>query len=549
MNIQDYIQTLIKWLWLIATCAVAAAIAGLLVSVTSTPVYEASVLMMANQTANTGIVDYSSLLGSQRVIETYRVLLTTQPVLEEVIADLNLPYSAQKLARRVDVHSIPDTQLLELTAEDSDPELVAEIANRIALTFLLHQSSGKQLQSIQAQENTIFEQMDALENAIEQTTAELEQALSSASLLTPEEIAGLETRQAQQRDTYAQLVSSYLNIRVVQSKLLDVVVVEPAVPPLRPIRPRTLLNTGVAGISGSIIAIVAAFAIELLNDDIETEDDVRDKLGLPSLGAIPYVKSGRDASRSGLHVLEDWGSAEAFRRLRINLEFTDVDRSLQTILITSAGPGEGKTSIAANLSATMAQDNHRVLLVDADLHRARLHQVFHVSNERGLTSLLRGDADLKDCAIETDATNLYLLPSGPTPPNASSGLLRSRRMTKLMEEFQSFADVVVFDSPPVLSSSDAIVLGSRTDGVLLVLDSRSSQRPAAVRAVEALGNVDATILGVVLNKTGIRSSHYYYHQDAQKQSLDILARLRSLGRTDTSGSHQREPLPGDQSTR
>jgi len=245
MNIQDYIQALRKWFWLIAICAICAAAAGLLFSIVSPPIYRASVLIMSNQTANSGIVDYNSLLGGQRVIETYRILLTTEPVLEEVITNLDLPYSIRELAKHIEVHSIPDTQLLELIVEDTDPDRAAETANEVAFTFLLHQSSEKQLQFIEAQEQTILEQMDALEQSIEQNSAELEKARGSASLFTQEELAALETRQLEQRGTYAQLISSYLDIQSMQSRLLDIAVVEPALPPRQSVRPRTLLNSAI----------------------------------------------------------------------------------------------------------------------------------------------------------------------------------------------------------------------------------------------------------------------------------------------------------------
>jgi len=509
---------------------------------------------MSNQTANSGIVDYNSLLGGQRVIETYRILLTTEPVLEEVITNLDLPYSIRELAKHIEVHSIPDTQLLELIVEDTDPDRAAETANEVAFTFLLHQSSEKQLQFIEAQEQTILEQMDALEQSIEQNSAELEKARGSASLFTQEELAALETRQLEQRGTYAQLISSYLDIQSMQSRLLDIAVVEPALPPRQSVRPRTLLNTGVAGASGCLIAIVVTFSLEFLSDNLETPDDVRNGLGLPNLGAIPFVKFGSDVRRNGLYVQEDWGSAEAFRILRTNLEFTNVDRALQVILVTSPGPGEGKTSISANLGAVIAQDEHKVLLVDADLHKPHLHQAFHMPNHTGLTSLLRGDLNLRDCVVETSTTNLFLLPSGPTPPNPSD-LLRSHRMAALIKEFRSFADTILFDSPPVTSCSDAMILGSQADGVLLVFDSRSTQRQAAVRALEALNNVNAAVLGGVLNNMDARSSkHYYYYQsNAKKRDPTLWAKLfdniktaqGTLRKVATSRINHRRSVPGD----
>jgi len=553
MNIRDYIQTLRKYLGLIAICTVCAASVGLVASILSPEIYQASVLIMSNQTANSGIVDYNSLLGGQRVIETYRILLKTQALLEEVVTNLDLPYSARALAKGIEVQSIPDTQLLELTVEDTSAERAAEVANEIAFAFLLRQSAEKQLRFIEAQEQAIIEQMGALEQAIDRNALELDKARGSASVLTQDELTAIEGWQLEQRSTYAQLVSSYLDIRAMQSRLLDVIVVEPAVPPPYPVRPRTVLNTGVAGISGCIIALVTAFAIEYFNDNFETADDVRKGLNLPTLGAIPFFRPEKDVSKSSLRIQEDWGSAEAFRILRTNLEFTSVDHRLQTVLITSPAPGEGKTNVTASLGTVIAQAEHRVLLVDADLHRPRLHEALHKPNQLGLTSLLRGDSRLEDCIQQTDTENLFLLPSGPMPPNPSD-LLRSRRMTELIKEFEGFADTILFDSPPVLSCSDPMILGSKVNGTVLVLDKRTTQRHAASRAIEALDTVDATVLGCVLNNIDTRSSsYYYYHSDSSRPDADIWKRLlgitsgaqTAVGKAFASLTKQRTPISGD----
>jgi len=194
--------------------------------------------------------------------------------------------------------------------------------------------------------------------------------------------------------------------------------------------------------------------------------------------------------------------------------------------VTSAGPGEGKTSVVANLGAVMAQNGRKVLLVDADLRRSELHRAFEVLNITGLTSLLLNDAERQECIVETDIPNLYVLPGGPPPPNPSE-LLGSQRMAQLIEEFQAFADVVLFDVPPVLACADAMVLASQTDGVVLVIDSRSTRREAATRALEMLRNVEAKVLGGVLNKGRVRSSeYYYYYSDGGKPKERFWTRWR-----------------------
>jgi succinoglycan biosynthesis transport protein ExoP len=525
MELEGYFRTLWKWRWLILICTLCAGGISFAVSYMLPPVYEAQVLLMSNQSANTGIVDYSSWLGGEQVIETYRELLQTRPMLETVIARLSLPYSTRELARRIEVDTIPNTQLLRLRVEDSDAQRAADIANEIVLTFLLQRSAGQQLEEIEAYEQILVEQMTALKQAIEKAEAEIERSRASPGLLTQEELATLQARQSQQRAAYANLLSAYLSIRSTKSRLLDLLVAEPAQPPVEAIRPRKMLNTAVAAASGCMIACALAFLIEYLNDSLENANDVRDALSLRSLGSIPHVKAWQKNDRA--HVSEgEWPIAEAFRILRTNIRFANVDSAVRTLLVTSAEPGEGKTSVVANLGTVMAQDGRKVLLVDADLRRSQLHRTFEVQNQEGLTSLILDDVDWRRCLVETDIPDLYVLPGGPVPPNPSE-LLGSQRMAQLIEEFQAFADVVLFDTPSALAFADAMVLASQVDGVLLVIDSRSTRRETAIRALERLRNVKAKVLGGVLNRVRARSSEYYYSSDGGKPKKTFQTRRRS----------------------
>jgi non-specific protein-tyrosine kinase len=192
-------------------------------------------------------------------------------------------------------------------------------------------------------------------------------------------------------------------------------------------------------------------------------------------------------------------AAEAYRTLRTNLYFSSLDRALETLVVTSAAPGEGKSTTLSNLAVTLAQGEKRTLLVDADLRRPTLHTLFDVSNSRGLTTMAVDDSALADPPVlQTGIENLWLLPSGPLPPNPAE-ILGSRRMEEIIAALKARADIVLFDAPPVIVVTDAAVLGTKVDGVLLVISAGKTRREHALRAKELLERVKIRLVGAVLN--------------------------------------------------
>ena len=191
-------------------------------------------------------------------------------------------------------------------------------------------------------------------------------------------------------------------------------------------------------------------------------------------------------------------AAEAYRALRTNLTFAALDKPIESLVVTSAAPGEGKSTTLANLAVTMAQGEHRTILVDADLRHPSLHEIFGVSNERGLTTMFVEPEALENPPlVETGVENLWLLPSGPIPPNPAD-LLGSRRMEEVIEALRQRADILLFDAPPVVVVTDAAVLGTKVDGVLLVVSAGRTRRDHAQRARELLERVHVRIVGAVL---------------------------------------------------
>jgi len=191
-------------------------------------------------------------------------------------------------------------------------------------------------------------------------------------------------------------------------------------------------------------------------------------------------------------------AAEAYRALRTNLNFVGLDKPIETLVVASAAPNEDKSTTLANVAVTMAQGERRTILVDADLRRPGLHEIFGLSNSRGLTTVFVEPDALKDPPLlETGVENLLLLPSGPLPPNPAD-LLGSRRMEEIIASLHERADLVLFDTPPVITVTDAAVLGTKVDGVLLVVSAGRTRRDHAQRARELLERVHVRVIGAVL---------------------------------------------------
>jgi succinoglycan biosynthesis transport protein ExoP len=314
---------------------------------------------------------------------------------------------------------------------------------------------------------------------------------------------------------YSNLLNSYENIRLARLRSTpNVVQIEQAALPTTPIQPQPVRNGLLGGATGLLIMGAIAFLIEYLDDTLKSPEEIEGQFGLPVIGFIAHFNQ-----QEGEPIAEKQPRAqvsEAFRALRTNLQFSSVDHPLRSLLITSPSPMEGKSTIAANLSVVMAQGGRRVVLADADLRRPRIHRLLKLVSYGGITSLFvptmalpGGKVQLNGHLQQTGISNLRAIPSGDLPPNPSE-LLGSERMQAILAEIQEQADVVLFDSPPVLAVTDAVVLAPRMDGVLLVVKPGTTKLAACRQAIEQLQRVGANLLGVVFNDVDIRRLGYKY---------------------------------------
>ncbi|MCR8929529.1 CpsD/CapB family tyrosine-protein kinase [Priestia megaterium] len=204
--------------------------------------------------------------------------------------------------------------------------------------------------------------------------------------------------------------------------------------------------------------------------------------------------------------------AEQYRTIRTNIQFSDADQDIKSIVLTSTGPGEGKSTTASNLATVYAQQGLRVLLIDGDLRKPTAHYTFRLENHVGLTNVLTKQSTLGQAVQGTEVPELFLLTSGPIPPNPAE-LLASNNMTELLKEMKEEFDMVVFDTPPVLAVADAQILANQVDGSILVVSSGKTDKEAAVKAKELLLKANAKVLGAVLNNRKMEegSDYYYYY--------------------------------------
>lgn len=380
---------------------------------------------------------------------------------------------------------------------------------------------------VEAEVQSYKAKTDALKKIVEQYSRKLK-TLPDKSL----ELARLERAKRVDENLYIMMKEKYEEARITRAGQIGKIrIVDKAVPPEHPVSPKKKLNLILAALVGLGLGVGVTFLLEYMDNSVRTVEDV-ENLGMALLGSIPAIKLEetdgvfktrrkrvRDreattiASRLVTHLKPKSPISEAYRTLRTNIQYSATDGPLKTILVTSSGPKEGKSTTVANLAIIMAQMGSKALLVDTDLRRPVLHAIFRKDKSKGLTNLLVEKATLDEVIKPTEVENLSLITCGTLPPNPSE-LLGSKRMKEVVEELKKRFDIVLFDSPPVIAVTDAAVLASILDGVVLVIRSGQTDREAVIRANSLLRNVRARVLGTLLNDVNVTSmygSYYYYY--------------------------------------
>lgn len=505
-----------KWGWLITLIALGGGVVGFFIGSTQPPLYQAQVVLGAESAA-----DPRNGQPDSAMMRTYAALAASHGVLAAAVQAQALPYSAEQLSGSLDVQIIPDTALMLLRVTDADPALSAVLANEIARQLVRHTpasiTNNQHEQASFASAEIV--RLNALLDEISGQLAAVERDLANAA--TPEESQdlaarreALQTRLDETADAIAHFTTVLANL---QGDAAPLRIIEPAHIPQQPANLPPLQTTLLGVIVGAGLGLAAALLLARLDNTIYTAADAVQTLALPLLGTIARFGRQHNDCRGALVTVckPDSLAAESYRALHANLITGDTtDR--QVYVITSPGPDDGKSVTAANLAVVMAEAGQRVLLVDADLRRPSVHEIFGMPNHLGLSTLLFADpaphvhhhplptpGNMRRCLQDSEIPGLRLITSGFIPDKPAE-LLGSALMQRWGRVFASASnvDVVLFDTPPCLLVDDSVILAATINAsVLLVLRAGATQRGAAFWARRQFADMHVSIRGVILNST------------------------------------------------
>lgn len=469
-----------------------------------TPIYTASTILRV-ATASSGSVGYSDYMYADRLMNTYIKLATSRPVLEELKGDLNL-----QMVPPIKVELIPNTELIRITVESSDPNIAKNAANALAEIIIakgkeLYSGGGKSTQEI------LGEQLKQAETELKQARQEYDVYLTQSPVDTERTAAMNEAIQLKER-TYTTLLDQYDQARLRESLRANLIsVVEPAILPLSPSKPNKVMNIGLGFIVGLSGGVGLAFLFESLGSRLYTSKQIEAVAELNPIGKIPALPR-RNLFSLMKHDEDHYNSPfkEAFRRLQIQIFKQNTDgKTLRTLLITSSEPGEGKSLITTNLAISMAQSGRKVIVVDCDLRIPMQHKINGLSNKVGLSTVLDQPCEIKKAVRKTRYQGMYVLTSGPLPPDPMN-ILGSAQMKTLIDELLLQYDIVLLDSPALLVVADAALLASIADGVILVVRRNFIREEAVKETCRMLVDMNAPTIGMVINDAERNGSYYYY---------------------------------------
>jgi polysaccharide biosynthesis transport protein len=514
--LRSHLQVIWRRRWFVLGVFVVFVAVSMTVSFLVTPQYSATAqLRYAREpditSALNGSTAASSPLDTALQLSTTAKIIQTREMADLAAEPLGLSGGAD-INAVVTAAPIEDTSLLDITAVSPDPATAAAVANAYAQALVDYRRKASLDKYSEAQQ--------VISNKLKVYRTELQ-------------------RQDPAYGALQYRLQDVLTLKALATG--DFQVASAALVPSVPFRPNHVRDLLVALILGSVVAIGSAFIAEQLDVRLRDADSIVEGLQLPVIGRIPEVS--REVVRNGglVVALDPTGrSAEAFRILRGNLDFIDLDKEVSSLIITSASPEEGKTSTAGNLAISMARVGKRVVVVDVDLRRPRVHRYFGVDNDLGVTSVVAGRASLSeslqaivvavpeaqlrqgddeiDPAARAGANRLYVLPSGPLPPNPGD-IVISKHFDSLIADLEAEFDMVLIDTPPFIAVGDAASLARRVDGVLLVARMGSVTRSNVKEARRFLEQLPCRKMGVALTNISVEAGYYGKHRRAKNEEV------------------------------
>ena len=538
LELRDYLNVISARKWVIVQAVVVVTLAALVFSFIQSPTYEGEAkVLISERDAGAALLGgaFSEFSNAERGLQTQVQLMQLRPLAENTIRTLDLNTTPDELLRRVSVSAVGQTNIVRVVATDGNPDMAAAIANQMATEFVVWSRETKR---------------ESITAAVDEVEARLEQAQDEVL-----ELGRRIQREGRSDDLDAELrivtglyttLAEQLESLRIQQQLESGAgrVVSTAVPVDDPVSPKPLRNGALGLAVGLVFGLGMALLYEYLDNTIKSTEDAERIYGAPVLGMIPLEKFDKDEKRR-LTIWQHPGSpaAEAYRVLRNSLDFINFEHDIKTLLVTSAAPGEGKSTVAANLAASLAQAGKKVALVSCDFRRPTTEAFFGVQNMIGLSDVLLGAHTLKAALQRPGDESLLIMTSGKMPPNPSE-LLGSQKMQELIGELEEWADWVVIDSPPLLAVADPAAVARWSDGVLIVSRAGTSTREAAAKGVEMLEKVGARIIGSVvwgLDATTAGAGYYagyygdYYYADYYNKQSEG-GRSAGKKRTQDSGA-------------
>lgn len=544
MELLQYWKIARKWWWLILLSTILFGLVGIFYAQRQTPIYSTTTTLVINPSASNEMAYYSIDYTAQSLASTYSELMRTRSYGQLVTDAIGGTLSPDAIIGALSSRYVEGTQIFRISATYSDPVMAQTLSNTAAQVLIdaniaRQRSQQEQLQNqrsteaaqelqrlmelqsvLQQEADNYNKRIQNLENDIKNQENKPRSEEGDKLILQLKE--ELVTARSERIDVLSSLSDTQASLATSTNtgpiNMDTAVVIDEAPLPAAPQPGQTRQLIILAFLGGLMAGAGLAWLLEYIDYTVRTPEELDTHYGVPSQGAIGML-SGRSAHdrAAGLVTLLEPRSpiAEAFRALRTAVRMANAVKPIRRLMVTSSGPGEGKTFVATNLAVSLAQEGKRVILVDADLRRPQVHKVFELSTEPGFTNLaIDPTLPLEQVLKPTATPTLRILTCGTIPPNPAE-LLGSVRAAELLQQLDAVADIVVFDTPPAATVTDAVILAAQVDGVLQVVRAGTTRIDLIQRCKVLLERTNVYILGPVLN--GVRANdlgyyaNYYYY--------------------------------------